>query len=365
MDFAGPIPFKNNIHNIYILVTVDRLSRYPHAEIFNNCDTNTAIEYLEKYCKVRGIPRSIRCDQAQAFKAKEFDIFCKNKNIKLILAPAGDHRGAGMVERLIQTIKRRLAVLDIDPNWSNTTLTNRLANIIENIRLIPNTTTKITPFEAHFGRKPNTSILSITTKPSHKNLTYKNLRNYCLVKKTLKQNALTMEEIWRRDGESENELDIRYQSDNENDDLHPVTPTNTPPTGYEQPIDVTSSDGSENRPLATTSRASKSPRKIYPSEIHFTIGDKTTKYIKTRKNVARKSLSRKTKEPRNTLAPQWNIIQDGTISNYSPHTITIDTPIRKKHSNKKKPSCHHKRTKAYTTKNRGTTKTKINTHGSL
>ena len=115
MDFAGPIPFKDNTLSNYILVTVDRLSRYPHAEVFNNCDTKTAIEYLDSYCKVHGIPRSIRCDQAQAFKAREFELYCKNKNIKLILAPAGDHRGTGMVERLIQTKKRRLAVLDIDP----------------------------------------------------------------------------------------------------------------------------------------------------------------------------------------------------------------------------------------------------------
>ena len=129
-------------------------------------------------CKVHGIPRSIRCDQAQAFKAKELDIFCKNKNIKLILAPAGDHRGTGIVERLIQTKKRRLAVLDIDPNWSDTTLANRLANIIENIRLILNTTTKISPFEAQFGRKTNTEISNITTKASHKNLICKNLTKY-------------------------------------------------------------------------------------------------------------------------------------------------------------------------------------------
>ena len=112
MDFAGPIPFKENTQNNYILITVDRLSRYPHAETFHNCDTETALDYLERYCKQHGIPRSIRCDQAQAFKAKEVEILCKNKNIKLILAPAGDHRGTGMVERLIQTIKRRLAVLE-------------------------------------------------------------------------------------------------------------------------------------------------------------------------------------------------------------------------------------------------------------
>ena len=158
MDFAGPIPYKNSTQNNYILVTVDRLSRFPHAETFHNCDTETAIDYLEKDCKLHGIPRSIRCDQAQAFKAKEFDIFCKNKNIKLTLAPAGDHRGTGMVERLIQMIKRRLAVHDIDTNWSSETLSSRLANIIENNRLIPNRTTKITPFEAHFGRKPNKAL---------------------------------------------------------------------------------------------------------------------------------------------------------------------------------------------------------------
>ena len=107
--------------------------------------------------------------------------------MKLILAPAVDHRGTGMVERLIQTIKRRLAVLDINPNWSNTTLANRIAHIIENIRLIPNTTTNTTPFEAHFGRKPNTEKSNITTKTSHNNLTHKNLTIYCLDKKLLKE----------------------------------------------------------------------------------------------------------------------------------------------------------------------------------
>ena len=49
MDFAGPIPFKEYTQNNYILVTVDRLSRYPHAETFHNCDTETALDYLERY----------------------------------------------------------------------------------------------------------------------------------------------------------------------------------------------------------------------------------------------------------------------------------------------------------------------------
>ena len=84
------------------------------------------------------------------------------------------------------------------------------------------------------------------------------------------------------------------------------------------------SDDSENIPLSLTK-----PRKISPSELHFSIGDKTTKIVYNKKNVARKTIMRKTKEPRQTLAPQWNIIPDGTITGFSPHTITIDTPRRK------------------------------------
>ena len=237
-----------------------------------------------------------------------------------------------MVERLIQTEKRRLAVLDVDPNWSSVTLANRVANIIENIRLIPNSTTKITPFEAHFGRKPNTEISNITTKPSKRNLTYKNLTNKCLDKKKLSHNALTMEEIWRRDGNSEDELDIRYRDEGKEPEFN--EPTQAPQTKDTVPsnqlVDINSdSDNSENIPLARNQKIPTPTRKIIPSEIHFTLGDNTTKYIKTRKNIARKLFARKTKEPRHTLAPQLNIIEDGTITGYSPHTITIDTPLRK------------------------------------
>ena len=185
----------------------------------------------------------------------------------------------------------------------------------------------LTPIEAHFGRKLNTEISNITTTTSHKNLSHKNLTKYCLDKRLLKQNVLTMEEIWKRNGKSEDDLDNRYRSDEDDPQYSPQS--SLEPTGNHENPEVINSDDSENVPLALTPRNKDSPRKIYPSEFHFTIGDKTTKFIKTRKNVARKSLSRKTKEPRHTLAPQWNIIQDGTITGYTPHTIKIDTRLRK------------------------------------
>ena len=84
LDFEGPI-LDEQQKDSYLLASKDRFSRYPHAKVYHNCDTDTAIEYVEKYIKCHRIPRNIRCDQAQSFKSRRFEIFCNNNNIKLIL----------------------------------------------------------------------------------------------------------------------------------------------------------------------------------------------------------------------------------------------------------------------------------------
>ena len=45
--------------------------------------------------------------------------FCSNRGIKHILSSIGDHRGSGLVERSIQTIKRKLGKAKFDPNFKN------------------------------------------------------------------------------------------------------------------------------------------------------------------------------------------------------------------------------------------------------
>ena len=274
MDFAGPL--TNNNKDTYILVTVDRYSRYPHVKLHNKCDTDTAINYLKDYIKFHGIPRSIRCDPAQAFKAKNFEIFCKDNNIRLILAPTGDQRGTGMLEKLIQTIKRVLAAINVDNNWSKETLANKISAIIENIKLIPNTTTKITPFEAHFGRKPNTQTSNIVTHPNKKNLTYNNIRKFYLDKKVLRRLKLDQQAMWNF-SDSEQNWDIQY---------------NTPENSDEE------SDTIPHARQRPAKRKQISPMKITPDKLSITFGDKTSVLINKRKQVARKKLMRKAPEPR-------------------------------------------------------------------
>ena len=80
--------------------------------------------------------------------------FCSNRGIKHILSPVGDHRGSGLVERSIQTIKRKLGVAKLDPNFKN--LKDTIHQILEDIRKSNHSVLKKSPFELHFGRNSNT-----------------------------------------------------------------------------------------------------------------------------------------------------------------------------------------------------------------
>ena len=116
---------------------------------------------------------------------------------------------------------------------------------------------------------------------------------------------------WSQDSDSEPQMDIQYQP--------------------QQNMDT----DSDEEPLATKhattaqKRKTSSPIKIVPDKPSITFGDKTSVIVRSKNQVARKTIMRRAKEPRGTLKPMWNIIPDGTITNYTPHTITIDTPKRK------------------------------------
>ena len=142
--------------------------------------------------------------------------------------------------------------MEYDLLWSSSDLATIVANIIDNQQTIPNTTTKLKPFEAHFGRPPNTELSNIITKPT-KNLSYNKLKNYAADKATLRHAALPREIMWEWDNDSEPELNTRYKA-------------------HSQPA----SDDSENAPLLRYTRA---PGKIIPDRLEVTFGDKTSTVI--------------------------------------------------------------------------------------
>ena len=219
-----------------------------------------------------------------------------------------------MVERLIQTIKRRIAIMQSDSLWSNADLAQIVTKIIQSLRLVTNSVTKIKPFEAHFGRPPNTELSNIIIKPNKTRLTYNKIQSFVSDKTQLKHPALPREALWDLDQEPEPELDIQYRDE--------VPPQSSVPRALSP-----DTSGSESAPLFSHKRV---PGRFTPSKLQITFSDKTSTVIYNKKNIARKTIARKTKPAtRGSLKPQWNVIPNGLITNYSPHTITHDTNIKK------------------------------------
>ena len=161
LDYAGPLldSFGNSM---YTLVAIDRYSKYPSAMITRSTGGRKIIKFLKSYIQQHSIPKSIKTDQCSGFKNKLVQNFCQDKKIAQYFCPVGNHRGCGLVEKSIQTIKRRLGGSRLSSDFSN--VQDTLKIIIEDNRITKNSVTGISPFELHFGRPPNTE-LSIAAEP--------------------------------------------------------------------------------------------------------------------------------------------------------------------------------------------------------
>ena len=98
LGFAGPI-INEKEHEIYILICIDRFSKYPSAEIFENANASNLKNFSDKYIHIHRVPRSLRIDQARCLISNQVKNFCMKNSITLVPAPANDHRAIGLVER--------------------------------------------------------------------------------------------------------------------------------------------------------------------------------------------------------------------------------------------------------------------------
>ena len=91
-----------------------------------------------------------------------------------------------MVERLIQTVKRRLGCIKFDSNQKSFNFKNALQNI----------SFELSPFEAHYGRKANTALTNITYKQKIKNLNWSNILKYYLDDNIIGDEDLISQDEW-------------------------------------------------------------------------------------------------------------------------------------------------------------------------
>ena len=133
--------------------------------------------------------------------------FCTENNITQKFCPVGDHRGCGLVERTIQTIKRRLGVMLLDENVQSIKLC--LSTIIRDLRWNKQKTIKLSIFEAHFGRLPKTEFKIVRDKFFNE--------SGRLDKEHLERSALTASQLKRRIDQSRDNVKIIRKGQNSRD----------------------------------------------------------------------------------------------------------------------------------------------------
>ena len=153
LDFAGPI-LDDKGSKIFLLVAIDRFSKFLPVLISKTNGAKKVTKFLDSYIPIHGLPHSIGRGHGSGFKNNLVQEFFSIRGFKYVLSPVGDHRRSGFVERTIQTIKRKLVVAKLDPNVKK--FKETIQQILEDIRKSNHSVLKKSPFELHFGPKPNT-----------------------------------------------------------------------------------------------------------------------------------------------------------------------------------------------------------------
>ena len=149
-DIIGPITDQNR--RFYILLSIDRYSKWPAASLCKTTDGGTAIKFPEQYCNLNGILKTIRTEKATAFTERQFRNFCENKIIKLIYGTPSIHTPTGLVERGVRSLKENL-LTNIKAGEPFGKALDFALNVMRNT---PHTRLRKSAFEIHFGTKPNT-----------------------------------------------------------------------------------------------------------------------------------------------------------------------------------------------------------------
>ena len=170
-------------------------------------------------------------------------------------------------------MKRRLGCINIE--WGKNRYFNvksSLENIIQQLRLWKQRTTNVSPFEAHFGRKINTTISLLTSVPSNTDVSWDTVKKNCLDYDTFGSDKLIDDWKWKEEDLSDEKIErnkdwIRQATSNQN--LLKLLPSSS-----SQPVNPSSTRIKPARKISNVKRG-KSLEGLYETEPE---GSSKTKY---------------------------------------------------------------------------------------
>ena len=145
-DFAGP--FENKM----FLILIDAHSKWIEAFQTSNATSRTVIDELRTVFARFGIPEMIVTDNGSCFVSEEFESYLSKNGIKHTTSAPHHPASNGLAERAVQIVKRGLK------KDTSGDIKTRLARVLFNYRMTPQSTTGVSPSELLLGRRPRTRL---------------------------------------------------------------------------------------------------------------------------------------------------------------------------------------------------------------
>lgn len=143
MDFYGPLPSGE-----YLLVVIDRYSRFSEVEIVRSTKTSTVILDKSQTRSLQHIPTIVKTDNGPPFNGDEYSHYMKTLGIKPEFATPRWSQGNAEVERFMQPLGQSLKAAKIEGRpWQQ-----ELNRFLLQYRTTLHITTGVPPAELLFNR---------------------------------------------------------------------------------------------------------------------------------------------------------------------------------------------------------------------
>ncbi len=143
IDFYGPLPTGE-----YLLVAIDRYSRYPEVEVVRSTKASTVIPKLDQMFARHGIPTIIKSDNGPPFNGTEYKHYLEVLGITAKYSTPKWPQGNAEAERFMQPLGKALKTAHIENRpWQQELSRFRLL-----YRTTPHTSTNVSPAELLFNR---------------------------------------------------------------------------------------------------------------------------------------------------------------------------------------------------------------------
>jgi transposase InsO family protein len=99
LDQVGPVPKSSRGSHTYLLVAVDKFSKWIEAVPVTNQEATTAVKFFKSITCRYGVPNSIITDNSTNFTSGKFKEFAKELGIKIKYASVAHPKSNGQVEK--------------------------------------------------------------------------------------------------------------------------------------------------------------------------------------------------------------------------------------------------------------------------